>query len=123
MYNMNPDIKTENKVFVLMGDANERKFNTEILNRHGHDLQRTGNCYDNSHWQVKDYKSPSKSVELKSRAVKSTDYYDTMVGANKVDEYKGPLDHENLKNFFFTTVSHAFVITSDSHFSRVCIKI
>ena len=94
-----PAIKPENRVFVAMGDANERKFNSEILKRYGKDLMRTGNCHDNSHWAVKDYKSQTISAELKSRALKSTDFYDTMVGANKVDEYK--LDIQQGKRCFF----------------------
>lgn len=66
--------------YVLMGEVNEKLFTPIIKEAYGEDVELVGNWYD-----AVDYESPTMSIELKTRSCKKADWYDTMIGKEKLD--------------------------------------
>jgi len=92
-------IKEENLIYVKMGDLNEQHYESDIFERYGTDLTRTGNSSNGTHFKTYDWKSKTHSVELKSRNCESSVYSTTMVGYNKLEELMK--EHKQGKRCFF----------------------
>lgn len=62
-----------------LGLSSEEKMLFRIKEMYGEDIERTG-LYD-----IFDYENETYQIELKTRRCKSTDYYDIMIGLNKLE--------------------------------------
>jgi hypothetical protein len=73
-----------------MGQINEERITPFIKERYGEDMEILTDCSNDSHYEAIDYrgKNSGNVVEVKSRSFKYSDWIDTMVGFNKVEEYR-----------------------------------
>lgn len=87
---MNPSIKPENIPLVRMGQINEERITPFIKDKYGEDMEIITDCSNDSHYEAIDYrgKITGNVVEVKSRSYRYSDWIDTMVGFNKVEEYR-----------------------------------
>jgi len=87
---MKPKIKDENIPYVIMGAINEKKITPYIKKRYGENMEILTSMIDSSHYNTIDYmdKITGDKVEVKSRSCGLKAYKDTLVGDNKVQEYK-----------------------------------
>jgi len=67
------------KADLKFGLSSEEKMLFRIREIFGKDIERTG-LYD-----IFDYENKTYQIELKTRRCKSTDYYDIMIGLNKLE--------------------------------------
>tara|TARA_R110001606_G_scaffold9789_2_gene41989 strand:- start:889 stop:1395 length:507 start_codon:yes stop_codon:yes gene_type:complete len=81
-------IKEQDKIYVVMGECNEKRITNFIYRHYGDNIKRTGNCNSKSHWNKLDFKGDKTYVEVKSRSKLSTQFNTTMIGYNKILEYE-----------------------------------
>jgi hypothetical protein len=90
-------VKPENRVYVYMGDINEKHYFNDIVNRHPK-VKRTGVVSQLSHFKTFDWENPNRRVELKTRTCEHDCFYDTMIGYNKVVDWEWDTSD---KRYFF----------------------
>jgi len=85
-----PLIRPENRPFVAMGAINERKITPYITERFGANMVSITSTKNQSHYNTIDYadKITGDRVEVKSRTCGVKSFLDTLVGDNKVADYK-----------------------------------
>jgi hypothetical protein len=115
--------KIENLPFVRMGDMNEKKITPFIHERFSKDMECITSSKNLTHFKTIDYKHKitGDRVEVKSRSCMFDDYDDTMVGDNKVLEFK-KLTAEGKRCWFifiFTDGSYEWEYTTENYNKNV----
>lgn len=90
-------IKSKYYPYVFMGDLNEKHYNNDILERFS-GIIKSGTKTSVLHYKTYDWVSNDYFVELKSRNNEYSSYNTTMIGYNKVEEWKK--DNTSRKYFF-----------------------
>ena len=90
------DIKPSNYPYVYMGEINEDHYSQEILDRYK-DVKKSGSKKTRLHYRTYDWASNKYYIELKSRNNGFDVYSTTMIGYNKVEEWK----RDTGKKYFF----------------------
>jgi len=90
-------ISPKNFAYVFMGELNEENYNDFIIERYG-GVQKTGNKSSLLHYKTFDWVNNDYKIELKSRNNDFNVYNTTMIGFNKVKEWKE--DKTNRKYIF-----------------------
>jgi len=98
---MNPKIKEEVKTFVLMGDINEKKIDEFVKTTYGKGIKRTGTIRDKTHWKTIDWEGEDACVEAKSRSCRYDTFDTTLIGTNKIEEYKQKVQQGKRCYFLF----------------------
>ena len=82
-----PSIKVSNYPYVYMGELNEDHYNNDIIQRYK-GVTKTGNKNSLLHYKVYDWVNKEYYVELKSRNNDYEFFKTTMIGYNKLEEWK-----------------------------------
>jgi len=90
-------ILPQNYPYVYMGEINEQHYNDDILKRYK-GVQKTGNKSSLLHFKTYDWVSDDYKIELKTRNNNYNDYDTTMIGFNKIEDWRK--DNTNRKYFF-----------------------
>ena len=108
---MKPSIKTENLPFVRMGKGNEDNVKPIVEELFGADMEIITSISDSSHYDTIDFrnKKTGDCVEIKSRTCKKRTFPDTMVGFNKVQEYRKLITEGKRCYFLFMFLDGCFL--------------
>jgi hypothetical protein len=108
---MKPTIKAENLPFVKMGKGNEENVKPIVKELFGEGMEIITSIEDSSHYDTIDFrnKKTGDCVEIKSRTCKSKTFKDTMVGFNKVQEYRKLISEGKRCYFLFMFLDGSFL--------------
>jgi len=90
-------IKSSNYPYVYMGELNEKHYNNDILERYN-GVKKTGSKSTLLHYKIYDWVNKDYYIELKSRNNDYSVYNTTIIGYNKLEEWKK--DNTDRKYFF-----------------------
>tara|TARA_R110000744_G_scaffold286067_2_gene397367 strand:- start:27 stop:668 length:642 start_codon:yes stop_codon:yes gene_type:complete len=108
---MKPVIRAENLPFVNMGKGNEDNVKPIVEELFGVDMEIITSITDSSHYDTIDFrnKKTGDCVEIKSRTCKKATFKDTMVGFNKVQEYRKLIKEGKRCYFLFMFLDGSFL--------------
>jgi len=108
---MKPTIKDENLPFVNMGKGNEENVKPIVNTLFGADMVIITSIENSSHYDTIDFrnKKTGDCVEIKSRTCKSTAFKDTMIGFNKVKEYRKLISEGKRCYFLFMFLDGSYL--------------
>lgn len=109
--NRPPVIRTENLPFVRMGKGNEDNVKPIIEELFGSDMEIITSITNSSHYDTIDFrnKTTGDCVEIKSRTCNKDTFKDTMVGFNKVQEYRKLISEGKRCYFLFMFLDGSFL--------------